>query len=48
MDDITKRLRTSNPSVLPRIREGAILFDLRTIGESEFGELVAAVAATKP
>ncbi len=47
LDDITKRLRTSNPSVLPRIREGAILFDLRTIDESEFGELVAVVAAAK-
>ncbi|MBN2560338.1 MAG: L-seryl-tRNA(Sec) selenium transferase [Phycisphaerae bacterium] len=43
LDEIARRLRLSDPSVLPRIREGAILFDLRTIAECEFDELASAV-----
>jgi L-seryl-tRNA(Ser) seleniumtransferase len=42
-DEIARRLRLHDPSVLPRIREDAIVFDLRTIDEREFEELTAAV-----
>jgi L-seryl-tRNA(Ser) seleniumtransferase len=47
VDETTRRLRLSDPSVLPRIREGAILFDLRTIAEGEYAELVATVSAVR-
>ena len=42
-DEIARRLRLHDPSVLPRIREEAIVFDLRTIDEREFDELTTAV-----
>jgi L-seryl-tRNA(Ser) seleniumtransferase len=44
LDEITKRLRLGEPSVLARIREEAILLDLRTIAEREYEEIVAAVS----
>ena len=47
LDKITRRLRLGEPSVLARIREDAILFDLRTIAEREFAELAAVVAAAR-
>ncbi len=47
-DELTRRLRLGKPSVLPRIREGAILFDLRTLAEREYAELVSAVSAVCP
>jgi L-seryl-tRNA(Ser) seleniumtransferase len=47
LDAITRRLRLGEPSVLARIREDAILFDLRTIAEREYDELAAAVAAAR-
>ena len=43
LDEIARRLRLGEPSVLARIREDAILFDLRTIAEREFDELATAV-----
>jgi L-seryl-tRNA(Ser) seleniumtransferase len=47
LDEITRRLRLGEPSVLARIREDAILFDLRTIAEHEYEELAAAVSTAK-
>jgi len=47
LDEIARRLRLGNPSVLPRIHEGAILFDLRTITKREYDELVAAVLVAR-
>ncbi|HVP13489.1 MAG TPA: L-seryl-tRNA(Sec) selenium transferase [Phycisphaerae bacterium] len=47
LDEITRRLRLGQPSVLARIREDAILFDLRTIAEREFDDLASAVAAAR-
>jgi L-seryl-tRNA(Ser) seleniumtransferase len=43
LDEIVRRLRSGDPSVLPRIHEGAILFDLRTIAETDCDEMVAAL-----
>jgi len=45
LDELARGLRLGTPSVLPRIHEGAILFDVRTIDEGEIEELVAAVVA---
>jgi L-seryl-tRNA(Ser) seleniumtransferase len=48
LDEIARRLRSGDPAVLPRIRDDAICFDLRTIAAHEYDELVAAVTtATK-
>jgi L-seryl-tRNA(Ser) seleniumtransferase len=47
LDEITRRMRLGEPSVLARIREDAILFDLRTIAEREFDELATAVSAAR-
>ncbi|MFH1417885.1 MAG: L-seryl-tRNA(Sec) selenium transferase [Planctomycetota bacterium] len=46
-DELTRRLRLGEPAVLPRIREGAILFDLRTLAERQYAELVSAVSAVR-
>lgn len=49
VDEIARRLRRGDPAVLPRIRDDAICFDLRTIAAHEYDELVAAaLAASKP
>jgi len=45
VDELSRRLRLGEPSILARIRDDAIFFDLRTIGESECQEIVTAVAA---
>lgn len=47
LDDLAQRLRMGSPSVLSRIHEGALLFDLRSLQPSEFSELVAAVKAAR-
>lgn len=43
VDDIARRLRVGATSVLCRIRDGAILFDVRTITDRDIDPLVAAV-----
>ncbi len=48
LDELVRRLRLGAPSVLARIRDEAILFDLRTLAEREYDDLVAAVAAARP
>ncbi|HKQ49097.1 MAG TPA: L-seryl-tRNA(Sec) selenium transferase [Phycisphaerae bacterium] len=49
LDEIARRMRSGDPAVLPRIRDDAICFDLRTIAAHEYGALVAAaVAASNP
>lgn len=45
VDDVTRRLRLGEPSVLCRVHEGAVYLDLRTIAEREYEALVAAVSA---
>ena len=47
VDEMTRRLRVGEPSVLCRIREGEIYFDLRTIGEQEYDEIAAAMRTGK-
>jgi len=44
IDELARRLRTGECPVLARINENQIIFDLRTIGTSETGELVKAVS----
>jgi L-seryl-tRNA(Ser) seleniumtransferase len=49
LNEIARRLRAGRPCVLPRIHEGAILYDLRAVSENELSELAAAVvAAARP
>jgi L-seryl-tRNA(Ser) seleniumtransferase len=43
VDELTHRLRTGTPAVLARIRDGQVLFDIRTVFEHQEEELVAAV-----
>ncbi len=43
LNDISRRLRLGDPAVLPRIRDEAICFDLRTIAAREYDELTAAI-----
>ena len=45
LDDLTRRMRLGEPSVLCRVHEGAIHLDLRTIAESEYEALAAAISA---
>jgi L-seryl-tRNA(Ser) seleniumtransferase len=47
LDELVRRLRVGEPSVLARIRDEAILFDLRTLAEGEYDELVAAARAAR-
>lgn len=42
--DVSRRLRLGEPAVLVRIRNERIVFDLRTIAESECDEIAAATA----
>ncbi|HEX4953162.1 MAG TPA: L-seryl-tRNA(Sec) selenium transferase [Thermoanaerobaculia bacterium] len=42
-DDLARRLRTGEPAVVPRIEDGAVLLDLRSVGEEEQAELVRAL-----
>ena len=44
---IAAALRRSDVPVITRIRDDAICFDLRTIPESDFESLVAAVSTAK-
>lgn len=43
LNDIARCLRLGDPAVLPRIREDAICFDLRTIAALEYDDLAAAI-----
>lgn len=43
VDATARALRLGEPAVLPRINEGAIVFDLRTISDDEFSALADAV-----
>jgi L-seryl-tRNA(Ser) seleniumtransferase len=45
LDELARRLRLGRPGVLPRIHEGAMLFDLRTVAAHELEELTAAISA---
>jgi len=47
LDALTQRLRLGRPSVLPRLHDEAVIFDLRTIREHEFDEIVAAAASAR-
>lgn len=47
LDTLTQRLRLGRPSVLPRLHDEAVIFDLRTIREHEFDEIVAAAASAR-
>jgi L-seryl-tRNA(Ser) seleniumtransferase len=44
-EEFARRLRVGAPAVLARIRQGRVLFDLRTIFDSQENELVTAVAS---
>jgi L-seryl-tRNA(Ser) seleniumtransferase len=43
--DVATRLRLGNPAVVPRVQEGHVIFDLRTIFPSQEDSLIQAVAA---
>ncbi|MBI3463046.1 MAG: L-seryl-tRNA(Sec) selenium transferase [Planctomycetes bacterium] len=43
--DVAACLRMGDPAVVPRVQDGRVIFDLRTVFESQLEELVAAVAA---
>ncbi len=43
--ELSRRLRLGEPAVLARIRDDRILFDLRTLTEDEYREVVSAVNA---
>jgi len=47
LDELVRRLRIGRPSVLARIRDEAILFDLRTLAEREYDDLATAVTAAR-
>lgn len=47
LDELVRRLRVGEPSVLARIRDEAILFDVRTLAEQEYDDLVTAVTAAR-
>jgi len=44
LDALAARLRTGDPSVLVRVQDGGVIFDLRTVGEGEIEDLAEAVA----
>ncbi len=44
-EEVARRLRTGRTSVYPRVADGAVVLDMRTVGEGEIGALVEAVAA---
>lgn len=48
LNDIARRLRLGDPAVLPRIRDDAICFDLRTIHCGEYELLVTAAKRSLP
>jgi len=43
--DVATRLRLGDPAVVPRVQEGHVMFDLRTIIPSQEDALVAAIAS---
>lgn len=47
LDELARRLRVGEPAVLPRIKDDAIVFDLRTLPEREFDELCAAACKAR-
>jgi L-seryl-tRNA(Ser) seleniumtransferase len=44
-DEIARRLRTGRTAVFPRVADGALVLDMRTVREGDVGALVEAVAA---
>lgn len=44
-DDLAARLRTGEPSILPRVADGAVLLDLRTIEDGEIPEIARRLGA---
>ncbi len=48
VNDVARRLRIGEPSVLARIRDDRILFDLRSIQPAEYDEIVAAARSACP
>jgi len=47
INELSRCLRRRDPSVLARIRDDAIYFDLRTIDEKEYNEIAAVVEAVR-
>jgi L-seryl-tRNA(Ser) seleniumtransferase len=45
IDAVTAAMRTTQPPVIVRVRDDAIVFDLRTVSEEEFDAVVAAALA---
>jgi len=45
VDALTSAMRSASPPVIARVQDQAILFDLRTVQEEEFDDLVAVAAA---
>ncbi len=43
-DELAKRLRTGDPAVVPRVHDGYVLFDARTIRDEQVQPLTEAVA----
>ncbi|MBX3395485.1 MAG: L-seryl-tRNA(Sec) selenium transferase [Phycisphaerae bacterium] len=43
IDATARALRVGEPSILARVKRGAILFDVRTLGEEECSEIVACI-----
>jgi L-seryl-tRNA(Ser) seleniumtransferase len=43
--DVATRLRLGDPAVVPRVQDGVVIFDLRTIFESQEDGLVSAIEA---
>lgn len=46
-EELSRRLRTGNPPVMARLKEGRILLDLRTVFVGQDDDLVAAISATR-
>jgi L-seryl-tRNA(Ser) seleniumtransferase len=44
-DDLSDRLRSSDPAVIARVEEGRVMFDLRTVFPSQDATLAAALAS---
>ena len=45
VDEIARRLRTSEPAVVGRIEAGCLLLDMRTVADDEVPEIARALAA---
>jgi L-seryl-tRNA(Ser) seleniumtransferase len=47
-DELSRRLRVSDPPIIARVEEGRVLLDLRTVFPEQDGALVAALAGIVP